>query len=118
VIRMLVPFTCAELGGSQLMTLRLLKALDRQIFDIEVWLFAEGPYRQRLEAAGIPVHTLPRSLVRFPWNFRKLHRRIAEGRFDVADQCAGQAVGPRRGTSRDRSRPSAAGLGDDAVVHA
>jgi glycosyltransferase involved in cell wall biosynthesis/LmbE family N-acetylglucosaminyl deacetylase len=52
----------ASLGGAQLSLLRLLRQLDRRHrFELSALLFSEGPLRERIRNAGIPVRVLPLS---------------------------------------------------------
>jgi glycosyltransferase involved in cell wall biosynthesis len=51
----------ARLGGGELALLSMVRHLDRNRFDPAVVLFSDGPLRNKLELAGVPVMLLPLS---------------------------------------------------------
>lgn len=57
-MRIVVLDHTGNLGGAELALLRLCSAIDRSQFDIRVILFANGEFRDRLEAAGVSVEVV------------------------------------------------------------
>lgn len=83
MIRVLHVIDSFDLGGAQTVILNLVQAMDRSEFHLEVaGMHGEGPFKARLEATGISVHSLSPSKwpPRYFWNFSRLLKR---GKFDV-----------------------------------
>ena len=58
-IRVLQFLTVDDLAGTELMTYDLVRAMDKEHFDVHVaFLLNGGPLSERLERVGIPVHSL------------------------------------------------------------
>lgn len=85
MIRILHVIDSFDLGGAQTVILNLVRAMDPREFQLEVAaMHGEGPFKARLEATGIPVHSLsakklpPEYLWKFPsllemGNFQVVH---------------------------------------------
>ncbi len=78
-LRLLLLITGLGLGGAEKAVFTLATGLDRSRFDVRVaCLLDRGPYAERLEAAGIPVHALAmsgRTDVGAFWRLRALLRQ-------------------------------------------
>jgi len=83
MIRVLHVIDSFDLGGAQTVILNLVRALDRSEFQLEVAaMHGAGPFKARLEAAGIPVHSLSRA--KFPPEYLgNLPGLLARGNFQV-----------------------------------
>lgn len=57
--RVLILDHTARLGGAELALERLCRSLDRDVVDPRVLLFEDGPLRERLVRAGVPVRIEP-----------------------------------------------------------
>ena len=82
-LRILVPITSAELGGSQVFLLKLLDAFkyDKDVI-FEVLLFQNGPLYDELQKRNITCKIMSYSIKR-PWTFFKVIREIRNINPDV-----------------------------------
>jgi glycosyltransferase involved in cell wall biosynthesis len=83
VIQILQALSVAVLGGTELMTLRLIEGLDAGRFRCEVsFLDGFGPVTPLFQRAGIPVHDLTGS-GRYLGTFARLVRLLRRGRYQI-----------------------------------
>ena len=73
--RILVPFTSAGNGGSQLSFFRLARLL-RDEYRFHLWFFGDGPFVAMVRDAGIAHERLPYSRLRSPWGYAVLKREL------------------------------------------
>lgn len=82
-LKILVPISYAELGGSQVFLLKLLDAFKQdQDIIFEVLLFQNGPLYDELQKRNIPCKIIDCSMKR-PWTFCKVIREIRHINPDV-----------------------------------
>ena len=69
--QILVPFTLAELGGSQLSFFRLAEIL-KDDYQFKMWFFSEEPFIEKIKTLDIPYEVFPGSSLRTPWGLMKI----------------------------------------------
>jgi glycosyltransferase involved in cell wall biosynthesis len=67
----LVPFTMAENGGSQLSFFRLAQLLKDE-YHFKLWFFNDGPFVKKVEEAGFDYEIFDYANLRTPWGLMKL----------------------------------------------
>lgn len=73
--RILVPFTQAENGGSQLSFLRLAKALKDE-YEFHLWFFNKGPFIDKIKEEGFSYDCYEFSSLRNPMGLMKIKSEI------------------------------------------
>jgi len=83
MIRVLHVIDSFDLGGAQTVILNLVRAMDRSEFHLEVAaMHGAGPFKARLEATGVPVHSLSQAKLP-PGYLRSLPGLLDRGNFHV-----------------------------------
>lgn len=81
-IRVLVPVTHAELGGSQQFLLKLIDAMPESIA-WSAWLFESGLLAEELRVRDVSVQVLPAPSIAQPWRLASLWRALRRDAPDV-----------------------------------
>lgn len=91
-MKILVPFSSAELGGSQRSFLRMACLLKNSRFQFHVWIFDQGPFASELQKLNIPVEILPPFWIRIPVFYFRLRSELLKNKPDLIYLHSGRLI--------------------------